>query len=229
MDVDPGFDCAGRVVAQSADLSACRRDHRLAPAWACNPDARGRAWMLVASRNRQSESEPVVLRLSDFCRDPRLSPLSLAASCADAAGRRSRSRAVGAVSDHQDELPPQIPARYYRTNRLSAAQGAIAECARPRGMAFGAARRAFLGEARSAICRQRRPFHGPCCRRHVVGVSAVMAAAVAYLDDGDHPHPQHRRTRRRSRQHRSAAQYAHHPRQYPRAPVHRTVLRELSP
>src|SRR5436305_15182880 len=102
--------------------------------------------MLVAWRTPQSEFEPVALRLSDFRRDPRLSPLSFAASCADAAGRRSRSCAVGAVSDHQGKLPPQVPARYHRADRLSAAQGAIAECARPRGMAFGTARRAFLGE-----------------------------------------------------------------------------------
>src|SRR5438270_6598842 len=111
--------------------------------------------MPVARRERQSEIEPVVLRLSDFRRDPRLSPLSPAASCADAAGRRSRSRAVGAIPDHSDELPPQVFARYYRTDRLSAAQGAILERARPGGMAAGAARGAFLGETRSAICRQR--------------------------------------------------------------------------
>ena len=36
---DIGFDRAGGVVAQSADLFAGGRHHRLAPAWPCDPDA----------------------------------------------------------------------------------------------------------------------------------------------------------------------------------------------
>src|SRR5260221_13876697 len=95
----------------------------------------------------------MVLRLSDFRRDPRLSPLTSAASCAHAAGRRSGSGAVGAVSDHEGELPRQIPARYHRTDRLSAAQGAITQCARPDGTAAGAALRAFFGKPWPAIGR----------------------------------------------------------------------------
>ena len=34
-----------------------------------------------------------------------------------------------------DELPPQVRARYHRADRLPAAQGAVAECARAEGMA----------------------------------------------------------------------------------------------
>ena len=119
---------------------------------------------------------------------------------------------VGAVPDHEAELPPQIPARYHRADRLPAAQGATAQRARPEGVAAGAARRAFLGKARSAICGQRYPVRRPCRRRRVVGLSAVMAGAAVHLDDGDHPHPQHRRTRRRARQQRSLAQHPHHAR-----------------
>ncbi len=74
----------------------------------------------------------------------------------------------------------------------------------PTRMAAVAARRAFLGQARSAIRRQRGAVRGPCGRRRVVGLSAVVAVAAADLDDGDHPHPQHRRARRGARQRRSA-------------------------
>ena len=56
---------------------------------------------LSRGREDQPDAEPVVLRLSDLRRDPRLSPLSSAASCAHPAGGRSRSGAVGAVSDHE--------------------------------------------------------------------------------------------------------------------------------
>src|SRR5437016_1370723 len=101
--------------------------------------------MPFVRRKRQSQTEPVVLRLSDFRRNPGLSPLSSSASCAHAAGGRSRSRAVGTISDHEDELPPEVPARYHRTDRLPAAQGAIFECTRPGGMACPKARGAFLG------------------------------------------------------------------------------------
>ena len=47
--------------------------------------------------------------------------------------------------------------------------------------------------------------------------------------DGDHPHPQHRRTCGGSRLQRSLAQHPHHAREFPRAAVHRAVLRQLSP
>ena len=43
---------------------------------------------------------------------------------------RSRPRAVGAVPDHTRELSAQVVARHYRTDRLSAAQGAAAVRAR---------------------------------------------------------------------------------------------------
>src|SRR5215218_3521500 len=107
--------------------------------------------MFVGGREGQFSAQPVVLRLSDLRRDPRLPPLSPAAPCAHAAGRRSGSGAVSAVSDHGDELPPQVRARYHRTDRLSAAQGAVAECARAKGMAAGAARSPLLGETRSPV------------------------------------------------------------------------------
>ena len=81
-----------------------------------------------------------------------------------------------------------------------------------RRMAAGAARRAFLGKARSAIRRQRRDVRRPCGGRRVVGLSAVVAVAAVDLDDGDHPHPQHRRACRRARQQRSPAQHPHHAR-----------------
>ena len=60
-------------------------------------------------------------------------------------------------------------------------------------------------------------------------LSAVVAAAVPDLADGDHAHPQHRRARRRSRQRRSVTQHAHDASEFARAAVHRAVLRELSP
>src|SRR6266850_557498 len=108
--------------------------------------------MSVGGREGQSDAEPVVLRLSDLRRDPRLSPLSPSAPCAHAAGRRSGSDSFGAVPDHRTELSPQVLARYHRANRLPAAQSAIAECTWAQGMAARAARCAFLGEARSAMC-----------------------------------------------------------------------------
>ena len=70
----------------------------------------------------------------------------------------------------------------------------------PKDMAAGAARGAFLGKARSAACRQCRAVRGACRRRRVVGLSAAVAVAAADLADGHHPHPQHRRARRRARQ-----------------------------
>src|SRR5258707_3322033 len=146
---DIGLDRIGGMVAQPADFWAGGGHYRLAAARARHPDARWRAWMPVSGRDGQSDPEPVVLRLSDFRRDPCLSPLSSAASCAYATGRRSRSDPVGAVSDHRDQLSPQVLARYHRTDRLSAAQGAITQRTRSKGMAAVAARRAFPGKTRS--------------------------------------------------------------------------------
>src|SRR3954451_20485831 len=140
--------------------------------------------MSVGGREGQPDAQPVVLRLSDLRRNPRLSPLSFAASRTYAAGRRSGSDSFSAVSDHRDKLPPQVRARYHRADRLPAAQGAVAECARAEGMAARTARRAFLGEARSAAWRQRRVVCGPCRRWRVVGLSAAMAVAAAHLADG---------------------------------------------
>ncbi len=150
LDADIRCDRAGGVVAEPADIPARGRDHRLAPAWTCDPDARGRAWRARPRREAESVAGAVVLRLSGVRRDARLSPLSPQASRAYAAGGRSRSRAVGAVSDHAGELSAKVPARYHRADRLSAAQGAVPECARPAGMAAGTARATLLVEARPA-------------------------------------------------------------------------------
>src|SRR6185295_15295814 len=106
--------------------------------------------MSVGGREGQPDAQPMVLRLSDLRRDPRLSPLSPAAPCAHATGRRSRSGAVRAVSDHRNELSPQVRARYHRADRLSAAQGAVLKRARTKAMAARTTRRALLGEAWSA-------------------------------------------------------------------------------
>ncbi len=82
---------------------------------------------------------------------------------------------------------------------------------------------------------------GPQCIVNAVLFAGLAAAGVWWAypllwlvplvtwHDGDHPHPQHRRARRRARQHRSLAQHPHHARQLPRAAVHRAVLRELPP
>ena len=106
---------------------------------------------------------------------------------------------VGAVPDHAAELSPQILARYFRADRLPAAQGAIAQRARPVGLAAVAARGAVLGKARSAMRGQCRHVRRLRRGRRVVGLSAVVAGAAVDLADGHHPHPQHRRTCRRAR------------------------------
>ena len=85
------------------------------------------------------------------------------------------------------------------------------------------------GTSSARNCRQRGDVRKPRRGRRVVGLSAAVAGAASDLDDGHHPHPQHRRTRRRARQRRSLAQHPHHACQFPRASVHRAVLRELPP
>ncbi|MEH2589308.1 fatty acid desaturase [Bradyrhizobium sp. AZCC 1721] len=97
----------------------------------------------------------------------------------------------------------------------------------PKEWPLARARRAFLGKARPAICSQRGVVCWPHRRRHMVGLSAIVAVAAAHLADGHHPHSQHRRTRRRSRFERSLAQHPHHARELSRAVVHCTILRQL--
>src|SRR5882757_2003091 len=89
----------------------------------------------------------MVLRLPGVRRDKSLSPLSSAASCTHATGRRSRSDPFGAVSNHPAKLSPEILARHQRPDRLCAAQGAISQCARRQIHAPRAAGRALLGQA----------------------------------------------------------------------------------
>src|SRR5262252_4471944 len=137
--------------------------------------------MSVSRRKDQSGTEPVVLRLSDFCRDPGLSPVSPATSCEDAAGGRSRSRAVSAVSDYAAQLSPQILPRHHRADRLPAAQGAIAQCAGPCGMASCTARPAFLADTRTAMCCQRCAVCRPCGGRCLVGLSLLVAGTAVDL------------------------------------------------
>src|SRR5882757_5227237 len=127
----------------------------------------------------------MALRLSDFCRDRVLSPLSLAASRPHATGRRSRFDSVGAVSDHKAKLPAQILARHLRPDRLCAAQGAVSQRAWRAVMAAQAARRALLEQARPADGVQYPVLRRPRAGGRMVGLSAVVAAAAADLDDGD--------------------------------------------
>ena len=150
--------------------------------------------MPVGRREGQPDAEPVVLRLSDLRRDPRLSPLSSAASCAHAAGRRSGSDAVGAVSDHRDELSPQVLCA------ISPARPATSSARRSCSMRSGpkewplAQRAAHFWEKL-----------GPQFVVNAVLFAGLAAAGVWWAypllwllplltwHDGDHPHPQHRR------------------------------------
>ncbi len=229
LGADPGRHRAGFLVAQSADLSARGRHHRIAAARPGDPDARRRARQPRQWRQAEHGTEPVVLRLSGVRGNARLSPLPSAAPRPYPAGQRSGPRALGAVSDHRRELPAQVHSRHHRADRLPAAQGSAPERARRGRMAADAAPGAFLAEAWSADPGQRHSFRGPRTRRRVVGLSVAVAGAAIDLDDGDHADPQHRRTRGGAGQQRSAAQHADHEGGLFGAAVRRAVLRELSP
>ena len=142
---------------------------------------------------------------------------------------RPRSRAVGAVPDHQGELSPQVLARPHRSDRLPAEEGAAPQCARRPVMAGGAAPAPFRREARAADRRQRRAARRARAGRRLVGLSAAVAGPAADLDDGHHAHPQHRRAcggadsddpLRNTRTTKASLHRAH---------LHRALFRQLSP
>src|SRR4029077_11913452 len=211
------------------DLRGCGRADRLAPARPCHPDARRRARLPLAPRSAQPVSEPVVLRLSGVRRNPRLPALSPAAPPAYAAGGRPGPRSVGAVPHYARELSAQVLARYQRTDRLRAAQGAIPQRARRAVMDGGATFTPFRGKAWAAARRQCDLIRGARARRRVVGLSAAVAAAAADPADGDPPPPQTPPTWGDIGKRRSPAQHAHHQSELYRARAHCPLFCQLPP
>ena len=169
----PRIDRARRGLSQSAHLRPRRHADRLAPARPRHPHARRRAPLPFPQRGAQHGAQPMAVRLSDFRRHDRLSPLSSRPPCPHAAGGRPRPRAVGAVPDHQGELSPQVLARPHRADRLPAEEGAAPQRARAtrHGRLRGAC--AISGEKLGPqIGRQRRAAGRARAGRRLVGLSA---------------------------------------------------------
>ena len=93
---------------------------------------------------------------------------------------------------------------------LAQRKGAVHQCTRRQILADRAASLSFLEQTGPAACRQRASLCRTCCGGCVVGLSAAVAFAALYLDDGYHAYPQHRRTCCRARQRRPVTQHAYH-------------------
>ena len=96
-----------------------------APARACDPDARSRAWRTARQQGDQRMGRAMAVRGAGRRRSRQLPVLSSAASQVHPAAGRSRSVAVGAVSDHQGKLPPQGDPRPHRPDVCEAAAAAV--------------------------------------------------------------------------------------------------------
>ena len=162
-------------------------------------------------------------------RRPRELPrLPSAASQIHPAAGRPRPLAVGAVSDHQGELPPQGDPRSHRTDLCQAAAAAVAVAVQAPGRDGGlVARKLRRDRPREdgALSRPERPAVRPVLarrRRHLV--FRRLAGRDGDLAVAGDAHPQHRRARLHLDRRRPIQPRPHHIGQPDRAAIDRAVL-----